>query len=58
MWWVVIYTILRLGAFYGFWVLGQDMDEPVLQAVAVFLALAEVIRLGKTLTDSEDVLKY
>tara|TARA_B100000965_G_scaffold352599_1_gene327896 strand:- start:717 stop:917 length:201 start_codon:yes stop_codon:yes gene_type:complete len=42
-WFSIFKSILRLGACYGLWIVGEDMGEPVLQAVGVFLGLAEIL---------------
>ena len=42
-WFSIFKSILRLGACYGLWLVGGDMGEPVLQAVGVFLGLAEIL---------------
>tara|TARA_B100001057_G_scaffold170828_1_gene171635 strand:- start:204 stop:386 length:183 start_codon:yes stop_codon:yes gene_type:complete len=39
----VMKSILRLGACYGIWIYGTGAGEPVLQATAVFLGMAEVL---------------
>ena len=48
--WVSIFkSIFRLGACYGFWLVGTDMGEPVLQVTAVFLGIAEVLGIAEEL---------
>lgn len=39
----LIKSILRLGACYGIWMWGASTGEPVMQAVAVMLGLAEIL---------------
>ena len=39
----VMKSILRFGACYGIWIYGTGAGEPVLQATAVFLGMAEVL---------------
>ena len=48
--WISIYkSIFRLGACYGLWIVGTEMGEPVLQATAVFLGIAEVLGIAEEL---------
>ena len=42
-WFSIFKSMFRLGACYGLWIYGTDAGEPVLQATAVFFALAEVL---------------
>ena len=48
-WISIAKSILRLGACYGLWIVGTDMSEPVLQATAVFLGIAEVLGIAEEL---------
>jgi len=48
--WVSLFkSMLRLGACYGLWLYGADAGEPVIQASAVFLGLAEVFEIAEDL---------
>ena len=48
--WVSIFkSIFRLGACYGLWLFGTDAGEPVLQATAIFLGIAEVLGIAEEL---------
>ena len=42
-WLSIFKSIFRIGGCYGLWILGTSMGEPVLQATAVFFAIAEVL---------------
>ena len=42
-------SILRLGACYGIWMWGTATGEPVMQAVAVMLGLAEILGIVEEL---------
>ncbi len=46
-WFSIYKSIFRLGACYGLWVAGEGMGEPVIQAVGVFLAMAEVLGIAE-----------
>ncbi len=48
-WTSIVKSIFRLGACYGLWIVGTDMGEPVLQASAVFLGIAEVLGIVEEL---------
>ena len=48
--WISIFkSIFRLCACYGLWIVGTEMSEPVLQATAVFLGIAEVLGIVEEL---------
>ena len=48
--WISIFkSIFRLGACYGLWIVGTEMGEPVLQATAVFLGIAELLGIEEEL---------
>ena len=42
-------SIFRLGACYGLWVWGAGAGEPVIQAVGVFLGIAEILGIAEEL---------
>ena len=42
-WFSIFKSIFRLGACYGLWIFGTGAGEPVIQASAVFLGLAEIL---------------
>jgi len=42
-WFSMAKSILRLGACYGLWIVGGNLEEPSLQAVGIFLGLAEIL---------------
>ncbi len=42
-WFSMFKSMLRFGACYGLWIYGTDAGEPVIQASAIFLGLAEVL---------------
>ena len=42
-------SIFRLGACYGLWMWGADAGEPVIQAVGVFLGIAEILGIAEEL---------
>ena len=48
-WFSIFKSILRFGACYGLWIYGTDVGAPVLQATAVFLAMAEVLGIAEEL---------
>ena len=48
-WLSIFKSILRFGACYGLWIYGTDAGEPVLQATAVFLGMAEVLGIAEEL---------
>jgi len=48
--WVSIFkSIFRLGACYGLWIYGTDVESQVLQATAVFLGIAELLGIAEEL---------
>ena len=48
--WISMFkSMFRLGACYGLWIVGTEMGEPVLQATAVFLGIAEVLGIAEEL---------
>ena len=48
-WMAIFIAIFRVGACYGLWLFGTDAGEPVLQATAVFLGIAEVLGIAEEL---------
>ena len=42
-WFSIFKSMFRFGACYGLWIFGAEAGEPVIQASAVFLGLAEVL---------------
>lgn len=42
-------SIFRLGACYGLWMWGGTAGEPVIQAVGVFLGIAEILGIAEEL---------
>lgn len=45
----IIKSIFRLGACYGLWMWGSIEGEPVIQAVGVFLGIAEILGIAEEL---------
>ena len=48
-WFSIYKSIFRLGACYGLWIFGTGAGEPVIQASAVFLGLAEILGIMEKL---------
>ena len=45
----IMKSIFRLGGCYGLWLVGVEMEEQLLQAVALFFGIAEILGIAEEL---------